>query len=142
MNPFLIDMLFTTLPPYIIGAAIGVLGTFVTGFAKEFFYERARRKKHKLEIARQVLKICNEASTGNYLYLPRDMEHVNSVLTDLEGINKSMSVEMEEFISSWRSIRPVGDVFMAAIFEQKQLDRADEKRKILIAWANKIRTGK
>lgn len=146
MNLPQVDKILTTLLPYIIGAFFGVVGSFITGFSKEFFDERLRKAKHKRDVARQVLKICNEASTGNFRSAPRDVEYVNSVLTDLEGVDKNKSVEMEEFISSWqifarerlRTPLNSGDVK----FAKEELGRADGKRKILVVWANKIRTGK
>lgn len=132
-----------TLQPYIIGAIFGSIGTFLTGFAKEIFDERARKKKHKLDIARQVLKICNEASTNNFKQPPRSIEHVYSVLTDLEGINKKMSIEMEKFVSSWQIMTNPNDIPFSdkGKYFPDELNRAEEKRKTLIEWANKIRTG-
>lgn len=137
---------FSKLTPYIIGAILGIAGTFVTGFAKEFFDERARRFKHKLEVARHVLRVCNEASTGNFRKTPRDMEHVNSVLTNLDGIDAEMGVVMNSFVSLWGRL-----VEQSGMAEQDEVGRrhyvemlseVEQKRKILVAWANRIRVGK
>ncbi len=131
--------------PYIIGAAGGILSLFVSGFFREFFDERARRAKHKRDVARKVHKICTEASTGNFRTAPRDIEDVNSVLTDLEGVDKAMSVEMEKLVSSWQSVvleRSKGELSAEDVnFVKSQRDHAEEKRKILVAWTNRIRAG-
>ncbi len=126
--------------PYVIGAIGGMVTIFVTGFFKEFFDERARITQHKRNVARHVLKICIEASTNNFKIAPREMEDIYSVLTDLEGIDKKMSVEMEKFVSSWGLIIEHSKSHGAA-FLKENLDRVEKKRKILVAWANKIRAG-
>lgn len=132
-------------PGFIFGVAATLFITAGTGFIKEFFDERARKRKHELEVARHVLGICNEASTGNFREPPREMEHINSTLTDLEGINEEMSVKMTEFVSSWRTFsreRSNGDLSPDNVkFAKGELDRAEKNRKILITWANKIRVG-
>lgn len=58
-----LDVIISTFTPYIIGAIFGVVGMFTTGFAKEFFSERARTKKHRIDVAREVYKVINEASS-------------------------------------------------------------------------------
>src|ERR1035437_2175144 len=85
-----------TLMPYIIGGIGGVITLFASGFLKEFFDERARRSRHKREVARHVFRICIEASTNSFIVEPRNMEDIYSSLTDLEGLDKKMAVNMNE----------------------------------------------
>ena len=80
-----LGLFVSTLQPYVIGRIFGVIGTFATGFSKEFFEERARVAKHRREVARHVLRICNEASTGNFKQAPREIGDVHAALTDLAG---------------------------------------------------------
>jgi hypothetical protein len=134
-----------TLLPYFVGAILGIISLFVSGFFKEFFDERARIAEHKRNVARHVLKICIEASTNNFKHEPRNMEDIYSVLTDLEGIDKEMSVQMERFVSSWALInnRTKSDLSHDNVrLLTKNLSDIEKQRKVLIAWANKIRTGK
>lgn len=132
--------------PYAIGAIFGVVSLFASGFLKEFFDERARIATHKRNVARHVLKICIEASTNNFRVVSREMEDIYSALTDLEGIDKKMNGEMEKFVSSWgtfareRSKKNLSPDDVK--FAKSELDRVEEKRKILVTWANKIRAGK
>jgi len=134
-----------TVMPYAVGAIGGVLTLFASGFLKEIFDERARQAEHKRNIARHVLKICIEASTNSFIVKPREMEDIYSALTDLEGIDKEMALNMDQFVSSWQFISRIqkldslrGD---KKLFKE-HFDRVEKKRKILVAWANKIRVGK
>ncbi len=129
---------------YVVGAILGVVGLFASGFLKEFFGERARKAKHKRNVARHVLKICIEASTNNFLLPPREMEDIYSAITDLEGIDKKMGAAMEKFISSWYFIKEhqrSNSNHDDAKFLKENLDRVERERKVLVTWANKIRTG-
>lgn len=131
--------------------AIGVFGfiggiavIFLTGFSKEFFDERNRRAKHKLNVAIEVHKICNEASSGNFKIAPRKSEHVNSVLTDLDGVDNEIGKIMNSFVSKWRIIvdrynQTNQDDTAAAIHLVDMLNEIELKRKLLVDWANKIR---
>src|SRR4051794_33290680 len=85
----------------IVGAILGIFGTLGTGYGKEYFDERARQRKHKINVANEVHKLLHEASTGNFKRSPRDIEHINKVLTDLEGIDKEMGKNMNEFVNDW-----------------------------------------
>lgn len=124
--------------PYIAGAIIGVVGSFGSGFVREFFDERARKLKHRRNVARQVLKICNEASTGNFLARPRDQEHIESVLTDVGGIDRNITITMNSFIKLWeRTSLEAQNTTQYA----ETLRDIKEKRQQLIHWANKIRVG-
>jgi hypothetical protein len=140
--------LFVMLSPYLIGATLGVLGTFVTGFVKEFFDERRRISKHKLEVARQVLRICNEASTCNFKSPPRDIEHINSVLTDIEGIDSAQEKILTSFVSRWQIININAQTGNNGLNKLKTEDFVtmindnEESRKELVSWANTIRVGK
>jgi hypothetical protein len=143
MNLSQITQVVGTLQPYIIGILGGVSSQIAGGYFKEHFAERERRLKHKINVANQVLKICNEASTGNFKHVPRDTEHVNSVLTDLEGIDQNMETVMNNFVNLWRKITE--DSANSARSEDSKRDliemnhNMEKDRKILVAWANKIR---
>lgn len=115
----------------------GVVATLIaevnTGFVKEIFEERARKRTHKINVANKVLKICNEASVGNYCIPPRDVEHVFSVMTDLGGIDVDMGRLMVEVVSYW--------IILSKTKHQIRIE-VDEKRIKLVTWANMIRAGK
>lgn len=131
--------------PYVVGAIGGVIGLFTSGFLKEFFDERARVAKHKRNVARHVLGICIEASTNNFLRAPRDMEDIYGVLTDLEGIDKDMEIVMNNFVNLWGRMIDVRNKENPTKEDNKHfaemLKEIEEKRKILTAWANKVRVG-
>jgi hypothetical protein len=140
-----LHQVLNTIQPYIIGAVFGFIGSFAAGFKTEIFNERARKARHKLDVAIQVHKICNEASTGNFRTAPRDMEHVNSVLTDLDGVDKKMGKTMNSFINSWQLLvefyQEGGSHHEEREFFNDLLKDAEENRKTLVGWANKIRAG-
>jgi hypothetical protein len=133
------------LPGFIFGVAATLLVAVGTGFIKEFFDERARKKKHKLEVARHVLRICNEASTGNFRHAPREMEDINSTLTDLEGVDKEMETIMNSFVNLWgRLVEASGKAGQGEAGQRHFIEMSndiEEKRKALITWANRIRVG-
>lgn len=134
------------LPGFVAGVISALLVAYGSGYIAEYFTERGRIAKHKRDVARLVIKICTEASTSSYCNTPRDMERVNSVLTDLEGIDKEMCLDMETLISSWgvlsrrRSNGKLGTEDI--VFATDLRNRAEEKRLKLITWATKIRLGK
>lgn len=134
---------FSTL---ILSGATFICGLLFRGLTKEFFDERARIAKHRRDVARLVLKICIEASTNHFRKLPRDMEHIHSVLTDLKGVDRSKSKFMEELITSWcffaQERTKEGLNGDEVRFASEQRNRAEEKREILERWANRIRAGK
>jgi hypothetical protein len=133
--------------PYVIGGILGALGTIGTGFVKEFFDERARRAKHKRNVAREVHALCIEASTGNFRTPARDHEHVNSTMTDLDGVDRKMGVALNRFVTLWGLIiyETQKDKRNASkedyAYFKGLLDEVQEKRKILVGWANKMRAG-
>jgi hypothetical protein len=130
---------------YIIGTG-GIVTLLWKGFLKEFFDERKRIAKHKLNVARHVLKVCNEASTGNFKRPPRDIEHIHSVLTDVEGFNSDMEKTMTSFISLWQHVVHLSENRLKRAVNEKDFTKTlrdvEKKRKILVGWANKIRAGK
>lgn len=144
MITFTTDQILSFITSPFIAAPIGyILGQFLPGFSKEFFDERARRKRHKIEVAIQVHKICNEASTGNYKLTPRSQEHVNSILTDLAGISEEMENEMLTFINLWRLIRDFNTEANSVEGKKYYMElnmKIEPKRKKLTSWANKIRS--
>lgn len=140
---------------FVVGAGTLVVGfisgQLLPGFAKEWFAERERRRKHKLNVAIEVHKICNEIKTGNYRTLPRDWEHVNSVLTDVEGVDEKMGVVMAEFLELCQDVfedylAERGDLPERGVSTAKEkfqnYQKVENKRKILVKWSNKLRTGK
>ena len=140
-----ITQILNKLFPYIIGAIGGIASLYASGYCKEYFDERARIAKHKREVARQVLQICNEASTSNFKLLPRDIEHVNSVLTNVEGINSNMEAIMNRFISLWQLIAQISQSHLGKEETKdlrEMLKEVEEKRKRLVDWANSIRIGR
>lgn len=139
------DSTFQIFQPYIIGAIFGVVGVYLAGFVKEFFDERARKAKHKRDIASQVIHICNEASTGNFKKTPRNIENIHNVLTDLEGIDNKMCESMDKFVSEWQ-IFAKGQNFRLVSNDRDKfindgLESIEEYRRELINWANTIRAG-
>ena len=131
--------------PYIVGAILGIITLVASGFLKEFFDERSRIATHKREVARHVLKICIEASTGNYQQEPSDMKSIYSTLTDLEGIDKDMEKNLNNFVNLWNIIRNIKNNKPPTHDQEKYYfetnKEIEDKREILVAWANGIRTG-
>jgi hypothetical protein len=142
----------------LVTAAVGYIGgQFIPGFSKEFFAERARKKRHKIEVARKVLNICTEAKTGDFLLVPSSMEEVNRTLANVEGVDEKMGVAMTNMVNSWITLARLdangGLSDEARRFEREllknptQLNRsamlnyAKEENRVLVIWANKIRAG-
>jgi hypothetical protein len=134
---------FTTL---IIGGITFACGLYFRGFTKERFDNRARVVKHKLNVARHVLEICGEASTNHFATAPRDMEHIHSVLTNVEGFDKKVEVVMNSFISKWQMLVTMKNTKGlnndGAKYTAELMIEIEKDRKTLIEWANKIRVGK
>lgn len=136
---------YFSIPSIIIGVAgfiLGVATKFADGYIKEHFDNRKRKVEHKRKIAAEVLTICNEASTNSFRTPPRDIEHIHKILTEVEFIDKHMETAMNELVSSWSSFstrRSAGHLQPEEVkFQKEQLDRAEERRKILIRMANKM----
>ena len=141
------------LQPYIIGACFGYVSTIftliVTGHTNFYFTEKSRKHTHMVNVANNVAKLCNEASTGNFKTPARNREHVNSVLTDLDGVSKDMGIVLNRFVSLWGHIidlvsqsSDTGVNRVSRLRDLKEtMDEIEEKRKILVEWANKIRAG-
>ncbi len=140
-----LNQIIDILLPYLIGAVLGVVGAFGTGYVKEFFDERARIAKHKRDVARLVLKICNEASTGNFKRPPRDIESINSVLTDVEGVDKEIELIMNNFVNLWGRIVEQSQKSNMDKDETrhlvKMLNDVEKDRKKLTSWSNQLRAG-
>lgn len=141
-----LEQIATITLPLVIGGAIGFYFDFARGYSKRYFDEKDRVKRHQLEVARHVLRICNEASTGSFRVAPQDIEDVNSTMTDLDGIDEKLGAKMTEMIASWgtfaRERGNGGNTGDDAKFLKEQFDRAETNRVILIDWANKVRNGK
>lgn len=75
----------------------------------------------------------------------RSTEHVNIVLTDLDGIDKKIGLVLNKFISLWRlsACKPTyKDSKEEELYLNEIINEIEEKRRILIEWSNKIRVGK
>jgi len=135
------------LPGFIAGIISALIIAMATGFIKEFFDERTRKKKHRLEVARQIIKICNEAETNFYGQPPRDIEHINSVTIDTLGIDKKVGTQMKEFIDMWIGVNSfIKEHPPNTVPNVEKRDRIVKeitiRKEILVDWANKIRIGK
>lgn len=125
------------------GFILGVLTRYADGYIKEHFDSRKRKIEHQRTIAEEVLKICNEASTNSFRVQPRNIEHIYKILTEIKLLDIQMEKTMNEFVSSWNSFamnRSAGNMSPNDVkFAKTQLDRAEERRKILINMASKMR---
>ena len=133
--------------PYVIGGIGGVGGVFLTGFAKEFFGKRDRKEKHKINVAREVHKVCVEADTSFYHKYARDPEHVTSVIDDVKSVDKDMGVKFEQFVTMWNGIALYIDENKnntTAFIERrdKMVRKIREFREEIVTWEGKIRAGK
>jgi hypothetical protein len=125
--------------PYVIGGVIGFFGNFLGGFSKEFFDERAHRKRHRIDVARAFQKIVTEASTNGFKVLPRDMEHVHSVLDDVKGVGAAVGEKANIFVGNWQVIAQINmDGGNYSNVLQETRDLKDE----LTEWCNKVKNGK
>jgi hypothetical protein len=141
----LVVSLLNQLPGILIGVVSTLVLLFGTGFIKEFFDERARIKKHLLSVAQDLLQICNQASTYNYKLFPRDRENVNSVLTNVEGIDNELGKVFNNFVNIWYLIANLSQTRMGKNETQdyrEMLKKIDSQRSVLTTWANKFRNGK
>lgn len=133
--------------PYLVGAVGGIGTMYFSGYVREYFDERARKAKHKRNVAREVHQLVNEANTGNFRIPARSQEHVNSVLTDLDGVDRHMGKTLNRFVALWGLLVP--ELQKDKAKERKEeydylmgmLHEVEEKRKILAEWANRIRVG-
>jgi hypothetical protein len=131
--------------PYLVAGAVGFYFNFAGGFSKEFFAERARKKRHKINVANEVHRLVNEASTGNFTVVPRDAEHTNAVMTDLDGVDEEMGKVITVFVARWYQIANMDTQGLQRIESTKHLmelrKEVEEKRVILIEWSTKVRAG-
>lgn len=146
MNNAINDVVYVSFP-YIMGGLFGFLGAFSSGLIGEIFGERARQNRHKINVAREVHKLCIEASVSSFCDKPRDIEHVYSVLTDLDGIDEEKGEVLNKLVSLWQLIAFAQQRTKRVTKELRQdqderMKEIEEKRKILVNWANKIRVGK
>lgn len=120
-----------------LGAVGGIIGTITTkftdGYLKIFFDEKRRKARHIQNIAREVLIIINEAKTYNFNEYPRSREHINSVLTDVESVDKEMGIVMTRFVELWIA------TIRARFHNKDMFNEIEEKKKILKVWALKNR---
>lgn len=129
------------------GGLVVFFGKFGEGWINSYFEKIERKAKHKRNVAREVHKLCIEASTGNYRIPPRNREHVNSVLVDVESVDNRISLVMDSFISLWRELvdqlKKDRQYDGQAEYEyvKELLNKVEAKRKILVAWENKLRAG-
>lgn len=62
----ILNQIINQFPGFILGVVSTAITIFVGGFSKLIFGEIKRIRKHKLNVAIEVHKLCNEASLGNY----------------------------------------------------------------------------
>lgn len=139
----MLDELLKHASTLIVGVIVGVAGTLASGYAKEYFDERARQRKHKIHVANEVHKVVNEALAGKYTVRPRDLEHVQIVQTDVSGVDAEIGKVFADFVELWKNMSmphlPRSVMFHKMTEWNKEIH---EKRLILNNWTNKIRTGK
>lgn len=130
------------------GTVLGIVGTITTkffgGYIERFNKEQERKAKQKLNVAIEVHKICNEASTSNLRVAPRDIEHVNTVMTDVGGVDEEIGEAMNSFVNLWVLVcsgekRWIDKEKAKNLIEMRS--EVEKYREILIKWASKIRTG-
>lgn len=136
-----------TLSPYVIGAVGGVGSVLLTGFSKEFFGKRDRKERYRINVAREVHKICVEADTSFYHKYARDREHVTSVIDDVKSVDKEMGVKFEQFVIMWNGIALYIDENKSnttTFIEKrdKMVRKIREFREEIVTWEGKIRSGK
>jgi hypothetical protein len=141
------EQVASVLSPYIIGAAGGVGGVLLTGFGKEFFDKRDRKEKHKINVAREVHKVCVEADTSFYHKYARDPEHVTSVIDDVKSVDKDMGVKFEHFVTMWNGIALFIDENKSnttTFIERrdKMVKKIREFREEIVEWEGRIRAGR
>ncbi len=128
--------------PYLVGVVSGIGGMYFSGLLNEHFKEKARVAEHKRNVAKHVLKICNEASTKNFNKQPREIEDINSALTDLDGIDLEMGKVFNNFVTDWglisgEKVRTYSDFDDKEYLAELRND-VEKKRKTLVDWAAKI----
>lgn len=132
--------------PYLTGVISGVILTIASGFSKEIFDERARKAKHKINVAREVHNIVVEARAGKYKIPPRDLEHIHSVIIDLGGIDETQEEMLAVFANYWSDYAKGKMVYMDGVYPLAPL--SDVKGELrarassLIWWEREIRVGK
>lgn len=96
------ESLITSAILLVVGGVLGFFGNFLGGFSKEFFDERARKKRHKIDVARAFQKIVTEASTNGFEMLPGDIEAVYNVLDDVKGVDAAVGEKSNIFVGNWQ----------------------------------------
>lgn len=120
------------LPGFFIGSVSTSLANFFTGLSGEFFAERARKSKHKIDVARHVSDLVGEViSSKSYTEFPRDMEKAMRTVGDLKAISHRMAKKLERFLSRWQLI--------ASCSKDPSINET-EKEKTLIEWRREADT--
>lgn len=129
----------------------GVIITLGKGYNRYFFNELDRVHTHKVGVARLVLKLCSEASTGGYTTKPRNIEGIHTLITDLESFSTQMGSTLNSLVSLWQlqcTYKPVNlqdRNFGKTIQETKDIinnrRELDRMNKILRDWACGVRAG-
>lgn len=138
----IINVIVKQLPGLIIGGISTTIFLFLKGYLSLYFEKIKRVNKHKLNVAKQVLELCHEASSSAYSKLPRDYEHVLSVITNVKGIDKTKGAIMNKFVSLWVLITFIKRPKMTnedVEFDFELKNEIEEKKEILMEWANNIR---
>jgi len=128
------------------GLIIGWVTAVLLGLNKIIFSEMKRVARHRLNVAIEVHKIVNEASSSGYKILPRGPEHVNITITDLDGVDSEMGVIFNSFVNLWNRIgEQFGDKNKGVEQTKNYIEMTNQEdvyRVKLTNWTNKIRSGK
>jgi hypothetical protein len=133
------ESLITSAILLVVGGVLGFFGNFLGGFSNEFFDERARKKRHKIDVARAFQKIVAEASTNGFKVLPRDMEDVHSVLDDVKGVDAAVGENANIFVGNWQVI---AHTHADSGNYRDELQETRDLRDELTEWCNKVKNGK
>lgn len=133
MNEDFFKGIFIAIGGAIGGSILTILTKFADGWIQGYFNEKERKAKHKRNVAREVHSICNEALTTRFQYKPRNMEHINHVVSDVEGVDKEMGMVINKFIVAWHECSNMSLPIPVSV------RIAEKYRATLEEWANKIR---
>lgn len=133
----------------IVGSVVGFFGKFGDGWVKEKFAKRARIMRHKVDVANNVHRILHQASVAGYTNSPKsieDLEKIHSTETDVTEIDEEMGKVFGELVHGWVGMTLgkftiIGNEEESKKAEHNKWLELEAKRRILLQWTGKIRTG-
>ncbi len=143
MFAILLSSIKSQLPGLLIGAVSGVCVTLWAGISSRVFRNIDRVAKHRLQVAQKVHEICAEASSSNYTKLPRDREHVISVIANVRGFDEELGDIFEWFLINWEAMHVLSG--KKIINEEEEnlyyslLEKLESGHDTLLKWANQSR---